>query len=353
MSHLYKQSITIDSIDYIVIIDLNTASVLDNVYYLVVIGEGREYKTEFSNIDKSLDRLQNGLRLKSGIVYSGAIINDTLVLTLSHPFIKMDDKYVCKLVNKDVSLTTIIDTRLKQLEDDSWKIYVITEEMLGPCMSVNKSMILTPTKLDEILHKVTTSSTEKELNEIWYELHKYVDDLSKLYHIKYVYSAEKPVITENQVIVNNILRHDKSGSKKIVVENSYTIYSKKHNTNILGFIKKHKNLIEISFLNRELVNFSFASRCPNVSTYQKDNHVYYKCSKTEYFKSCYFIKLPFDVENDIICPTDYSSYLVFVRNNQIYTYLEYVKEDVFMSPFNNNPSAVSNFSFLYNTLSEN
>jgi hypothetical protein len=309
MGTSYKQDIIIRDNNYVASLMIDSAkddSDSKNIptFKFIITGEGNEYRCLIKETSDNIERLQKALRNELSMSYIGKI-NDLgdLVILLNHPLIKVDDTYVLKKQNIDTSINSLFEHRIKAIQKKVIpKEYLITNDMFGPCYKVDCKMS------HEILRKVFENNK--------YTLHK----INKYYSFKYVYQETIPVLTKNQLMCPGILDTNASGS--VVHEQSapniYTILSRKYNGDVVAIVTKIDNIVTFDALHTSEHLVCEFKNCPLLRTEYINKQQTTFTTKDGYFKYCYLIEMPFNIDDGIYRAYGPQKFYVLIRKNKMY-----------------------------------
>ena len=309
---LFSQDITIDDLNYTCFI-LNKDS---NNYELIISGNGAQYSCNIPNNAETFETLTSSIREKVGLkcLYFFEDNNTILKITIIHQTIKLNICYTLKIVEKDFSFNTIVYNRLKKLENKHVEIYPLNDKLFGPCVIIPDDSYMKPESIYARLYELNKSSENNN---------DFINSLK-------IYNNEIPTCSKNQFFFNGI-KTFKSNIPDIMLSNSYTLFTKKYENNIVGLIEKYENIISINFASK-----NFKINYDNISfvrdTYHDRNIQFNKFTTKDFFENGYLFKLPFNVNDGIYL--DRHSHPYIVKNNKIYN-IENLKSDGFIiSPDN-------------------
>jgi hypothetical protein len=324
----FKQDITINDLDHTVFIQLLNNQTKE--YRILVTGNGAQFVGNFIDDLKMYDRLCNSLRKNHSLNYQVQLSNDGSQLELkpTHALIDLNDQYILKRTQTNVSLEILFEDRLKKIEFDTEKIYPINDEKIGPCIILTLDHKMLP---ETVYEKLITCVNQNSKGYVQTNL---IYLVSEYYDVKYLYQEELPVCTKNQILFNKILLFDKDKNVKCLeVQKGYTLLCKKFNNPLGGKIMRKGNQIDVKINN---FNFDLASGCPGAKvknystnpTYQ-DNRSY--CSETDHFKYCYLFELPFKVDDGIYSTNRQilNEMIVLVQDNKVYPGISFLNNGVF------------------------
>jgi hypothetical protein len=343
----FKQDITINDANYTVFINLendpiaNTENTNDTKFKITVVGNNFEFVNIFEDIDNSLELLKNSLRLKYGLTCNAKIDNTNLILTPSHPMIKIKNEYMLKKCNPEFNTSILIENRLQQLEKDQTTTYQITEDMLGPCIDNTFRKTMSIENVTNAINKALEVQNSPNVANNWayvYTIDGLCHDIRDFYDITHIYQEERPVITANQIIFNRIIKLLDSSvvthnypMNVWKLNNGYTIFTRKYNTNIIGFIEKTSDELIIELGHLTMINY--VKSCPNIKTKTVNNQQISYISKNDYFKYCYLLKLPFKIADQILLlggTDNMKSYkYILVKDQCVYLNVENLNDDIF------------------------
>ena len=125
----FKQQILIDDNIYDVII---TPINDEKNFKFSIIGKGEEYYCNITNDDKNIQRLKYSLKNQHGLNYECVFIEDysKIQYKINHEVIDIKDIYILDKKNNDISINTIFESKISELENKLRKIYPITTNML-------------------------------------------------------------------------------------------------------------------------------------------------------------------------------------------------------------------------------
>jgi len=292
----FKQQILIDDNIYdIIITPIND----EKNFKFSIIGKGEEYYCNITNDDKNIQRLKYSLKNQHGLNYECVFIEDysKIQYKINHEVIDIKDIYILDKKNNDISINTIFESKISELENKLRKIYPITTNMLCENISINQYNISNIDILKEFIdisielidnncvvnnskhhdyNKFIPSGTSTNIynmacmsvsiqspdyitkinlnNKVKNFIGKielrYMGCIKYFYSFKYVYSLEKPVVTSKQLVYNKLIHIDDEGNFTIMNDfnNFYTIITKIVDDDTIGFIIRTNNKYHIKFI---------------------------------------------------------------------------------------------------------
>ncbi len=325
----FKQKITVNNVDYTFFI--TKTSLLTTT--MLLLGHGLEFKGEFNNIDaKALARLKNALQKENGLFYNASVIEDGSGIQISpqHECCDINEVYILDKSPKDASMEYFLQERIEAVEKSIPTIYLIEQEMIGPCIELGPMANMSLEKVNELMNKVIITDAENKAKNPASIL---VNDnewkrfmIQEFYVISYVYSKKIPVITKNELLFNKIIKNINRTSvghfHVLDINNGYTVLSRKYEENIVGFITKTPKEIVIRL---SYFKFNIGNTCANVFKKEQNN---VKCSEEDYYTFCYLLKLPFNIEDGLYFYIDAivnQTKVLLIKENAIYFDIENVK----------------------------
>lgn len=323
----YQQSITIDDANYEVLIctsglDKGTKTPL---YLLIIMGAGCEYRTQIKDLDREIDVLKNSFRKQQSLDFSAKFLLGGAQLEVkpvhSGGLFAFKECYILDKSAPDVSMTVLLDERVKALESKKPVIYKITEEMLGPCVSVTKEHRMMPDLVENhIIERIQlgpSSPIRKPLPHL----------IGMFYKIETIYSPNQvPVPTKNQILIKKLLRfsHDEksigSNGYASSMTHGYTLLTKLYDDRTIGLISYNQAGSTFT-VNLGAYRFMANRACTVKSgTPQTQNQPY--CSEAEYLKFGYVLTLPTCVTDGIYWQ---DTTPVLVKGGRLFAHMSYLR----------------------------
>lgn len=218
-----------------------------------------------------------------------------------------------------------------------YKLFPITTDMLGPHVTVNDINYMYV--LDVIAHinmrknGIDRRKTDSRYMEMTTNRGYYLPfDVWDFYNVTYHYSGNKPITIDTQFAIDNIITKNQHSKQlqMIVLDKSYTLFTRKYSLNTCGFIEHVNGVSNIHLgYNRlyGLSNFTLNLNTVPDSTVTENGKL--SIPVDSYFKHAYLFKLPFKHDNNRIYENNGD--LILVRDDAVYIDIVDIKDDKYIS----------------------
>lgn len=340
---MFSQNVTINGFDY----SLTVLKCAFDSYKIIITDGDKSWNGSFENNNNELDRLKSALREKDGMKYSISMIDDSLIkINVKHSLFTVSDEYELniQIVDDISSQLNILTNKMKLIDSvQPPTTYPITLSMLGKGSKIGNCGLTNIKTLKRYLdfyiskiqfdqnNDVGETQLNLKVNKISptnttgnYPENIVIDDIQKYYKISYVYAEEKPVPTENSIVLDNlvIINEQIKCVKVTLASNTYTIITKRYQTDdhVVGLITKTKNIIIFEFCTDDdgsgKITHTITPLTGNKSSITKHNRDCIVIPLNEFFEQ-YIIALPFHVP-DGLYRRYYEEYFLMIKNNKIY-----------------------------------
>lgn len=291
MNLLYQFDLTIKNIDSQLSVFIDQSK----NHHIKIFRQKESWGNTFDDAEELVDRLKMAVQNQYCMQLKIDMIDDEseIIIHIVHPAYKTSDKIqLLKCVQNDGMLESQL-LKLTDVVKNVRKVYPIRRHMLGPkyihytlYSDINKTKQLIKDFLTKLDNYVQNPQNEQYMKDLFLMMSR----IPNYYKITHIYQNTRPVPTDNQIIIDNIIMsfNNCSNPPKTNVQkskNMFTVFTKKfQDPDIIGYMTvDHVHNDDV-----KRVDIHLPCTYVNVEARTDTNNI----PLNKYFDSYYFLKLP-------------------------------------------------------------